>query len=70
MARPPFRDRCAASLGKTPKSGSPRGQTSLNRGAALAQKSPLPLPVLSFESQYEGAALRLEAPFSGWDVPV
>lgn len=50
------------SLGKTLKSGFPPGQTSLNRRAALAQKSPLPLPILSLSPRLEGAALRLGSP--------
>lgn len=63
----PVRGWYAPSLRSIPKSGSPLGQTSLNRGAVLAQKSPLPLPVLSSEPLIRGGGSAAGKPPSlGW----
>lgn len=68
MRRTPFPGRRAPSLGKTPKAESPFGQTSANRGVALAQKSPLPLLVPSSEPRIRGGGSAAGKPrFSGWD---
>lgn len=52
-----------------PQIRSPHGQTSLNRGAALAQKSPLPLPVLSSEPQNRGGGSAAGKPPSPGGIP-